>query len=151
MHKRLTQNRGQLPISPPSPRPGQPNYAKRTQSRPANRQKKTANSKKTKRTQFPPTPACPTIQKCKTNPISRTPRCHPERRAAERNAAAQSRGICQNTIAEGDSNQTNPARAPKTRNEPNLHRSGPAGDENCETNPIDTPLARIYHPKGCAS
>ena len=50
------------------------------------------------------------------------PRCHPERRAAERNAAAQSRGTCQISIAKGDSKQTNPARTPIMRNEPNSTR-----------------------------
>ncbi len=62
-------------------------------------------------------------KKCKTNPIA-TPAWHPERRAAEQSAAAQSRGTCQNTIAEVDSNQTNPVRC-------HFH----------ETNPIYTPRA----------
>ena len=68
-----------------------------------------------------------------TNPIS-PPHCHPERRAAERSAAAQSRGTCSITIAEGDSKQTPPApkHAKRTqfaptatsiiRNEPNFQQ-----------------------------
>ena len=56
------------------------------------------------------------IMRNEPNPCSR---CHPERQAAERSAAAQSRGICQNTIAGGDSKQTMP-HDPKMRNKPNL-------------------------------
>jgi hypothetical protein len=87
---------------------------------------------------IPPIVITPTTQKCKTNPISARPtanrqkpflqnepnprpRCHPERRAAERSAAAQSRGTCQNTIAEGDSKQTNPAHDPKYAKRTQFH------------------------------
>ncbi len=49
----------------------------------------------------PPVTPCPT-QKMRNKP-NPSPHCHPERRAAERSAAAQSRGIRQITIAEGDS------------------------------------------------
>ncbi len=72
------------------------------------------------------------------NPIA-TPAWHPERRAAERSAAAQSRGTCSITIAKGDSlpvprdhtdqicetnpiyPHSHPANHPKMRNEPNCH------------------------------
>ena len=100
----------------PLPQPGpRAKYAKRTQSRPA------GCPKYAKRTQFPRT-RCPTAP-CfsETNPIP-TPHCHPERRAAERSAAAQSRETCQISIAAGDSEQTNPAR--------------PTAPPLCETNPI---------------
>ncbi len=94
-----------------------PKYAKRTQSPPGPR------PNYAKRTQFAPRPPRSTPKKCETNPIATRfgfphdpntrnepnlrPDCHPERRAAERSAAAQSRGTCLNTIAEGDSEQTN--------------------------------------------
>jgi hypothetical protein len=64
-------------------------------------------------------------KKCETNPID-TPACHPERRAAEQSAAAQSRGTCSNSIPKGDSKQTNPTATPKIRNEPNLPPQHPA-------------------------
>ena len=47
------------------------------------------------------------------------PHCHPERQAAERSAAAQSRGTCSITIAEGDSTQKGARTPPKIRNKPN--------------------------------
>ena len=83
-----------------------------------------ANSQIRKTNPISPTlrPAC--RKRKETNPID-TPACHPERRAAERSAAAQSRATCQNNIAEGDSNQTNPAHTPKMQNEPNLSPTSP--------------------------
>ena len=63
-----------------------------------------------------------TTQKHETNPID-TPACHPERRAAEQSAAAQSRGTCQITIAKGDSKQKTPHRTQKMRNKPNFRNS----------------------------
>ncbi len=74
--------------------------------------------KKTKQTQSHPHGA-PIMQ----NEPNSTPACHPERRAAERSVAAQRRGTCLNTIAEGDSKQkTN--KEPKTKNKPNPDTPG---------------------------
>ena len=63
------------------------------------------------------------------------PARHPERRAAERSAAAQSRGICQITIAAGDSKQTNHARTPIMRNEPNLPPPRTCGSQKTRNEP----------------
>ena len=97
-----------------------------------------------KRTQSPyrwhlPGPTIPSL--CETNPIYELPttnyepkirnepnfhpHCHPERRAAERSAAAQSQGICSITIAGGDSTQTNPGRTQMRKTNPIIPPAGP--------------------------
>ena len=55
-------------------------------------------------TQFTPTATRPHAKNAKRT--QSPPRCHPERRAAQRNTAAQSRGNRSITIAGGDSTQT---------------------------------------------
>ncbi len=94
MHKRLTQNRGRLPISAPSQyrrlphcakrtqfHPGatapRPKNTKRTQSHPANCQKPTANSQKpknAKQTQSQPGPRPKCAKQTQSPPISSPPR-----------------------------------------------------------------------------
>ncbi len=164
---------------------GRPKNAKRTQSTPMVTLPHPKKSKRTHSTnpelpttnqfiQNEPNYHPPTTQMCKTNPITAYqvsrrplfqrnepnphPRCHPERRAAERSAAAQSRGTCSISIAAGDSKQTNPAHTQKMRNEPNFHpachsRAGgnpeiPPTNQFRETNPIsvETPKSTIYNP-----
>ncbi len=98
-----------------------------------------------KRTQLPchaPLAGSPIAQKTQNKPNS--PRCHPERRAAERSAAAQSRGTHSITIAKGDSKQTTPHH-PKNAKQTQFP---PA--KLCETNPIpptQQPIAKSQHPK----
>ena len=110
--------------------PPHTNYAKRTQFPPW---WTCGGSKKRNEPNFIPAPPThdPNIRN-KPN----SPRCHPERRAAERSAAAQSRGTCSITIADlssvaaakdGRRFQTNKSYPhPKKRNEPNLNKSNKA-------------------------
>ena len=82
-------------------------------------------------------------KKCETNPID-TPACHPERRAAEQSAAAQSRGTCSNSIAKGDSKQTNPTATGQqlfSRNEPNFT---PANLRNEPNSPARLRRPRLF-------
>ncbi len=103
--------------------------------------------KNAKQTQFAVPPSSRwlhRVQKIRNEPNS--PPCHPERRAAERNAAAQSRGIHSITIADGDSlpvTTTTPTRISETNliSTQQIFETNPipARQKN-ETNPIFTPL-----------
>ena len=87
-------------------------------------------TKNAKRTQSTPTPACPAIQKCETNPISTTPTIRRPKNAKRTQFAPPP-----------------PSHDPKIRNEPNLPPSSHhPTTQKCETNPI-YPTPTIPRPK----